>query len=168
MYLVIEFLFKQQIPISEQNTSSIATVESDISSAGNGSKSSTNHSPNTATAADNSNHGQFGASMANSSYSTVANNNSRMQSRQNQSSFIYNGSNYIKAMAPYQTATLTQQMKQMHHQFVSAASNQESAESGYSTPLANTAGNAGGTMKKLVYEVIVQVAVQHEAYIVLT
>lgn len=143
-----------------QNTSSIATVESDISSSGNGSKSSTNHSPYTVMTDQNTpqySQQQHQASMANSSYAAMTNGNKMKQQQQQQSSFIYNNgnANYIKAMAPYQTATLTQQMKQMHHQFVNAASNQESPESGYSTPVTNTNGNPNGTMKKLVYEVIV-------------
>lgn len=117
---------------NQANTSSIATVESDVSSSGNGSKSSANHSPYTVISDQNTNL----VSTASSSGATA---------------FCYNGTKYIKA---YQSNTMTQQMKQMHHQFVNSSNgNEGSPESGYSTPVNAVSGT--GTAKKLVYEVIV-------------
>lgn len=130
---------------NQQNTSSIATVESDVSSSGNGSKSSSNHSP--CTVLNDNNTTNF-ASISSSSYTNMSKSGAK-PAPANPTTFLYNGTNYIKA---YQTQTMTQQLKQMHHQFINSG-NHDSPESGYSTPV-NTSNNTG-TMKKLVYEVIV-------------
>ena len=122
---------------NQQNTSSIATVESDISSSGT--KSSQNHSPCTVLSSENTNI----ASLSSSSYTNVSKVSNKPQ--QQQTTFLYNGTNYIK------TQTMSQQLKQMHAQFVSSG-NTGSPESGYSTPINH--GNST-TTKKLVYEVIV-------------
>lgn len=124
---------------NQQNTSSIATVESDISSSGT--KSSQNHSPCTVLSSENTNI----ASLSSSSYTNVSKVSNNKQQQQQQTTFLYNGTNYIK------TQTMTQQLKQMHAQFISSG-NHESPESGYSTPINNVNPT---TMKKLVYEVIV-------------
>lgn len=137
----------------QQNTSSIDTVESDVSSSGNGSKSSTNHSPYTVL-----NEGQSiyqTSSYYNNSKNLSVNSNNNPNPNKPNTTFLYNGTNYIKA---YQTQTMTQQLKQMHHQFVNNSggnmNHMESPESGYSTPNTVNNGNSG-TIKKLVYEVIV-------------
>ena len=120
----------------QNNTSSIATVESDVSSSGT-SKSSTNHSPYTVMTTDNT--ANF-ASISSSSYTNMGKVASKPPtSSTTATTFMYNGSSnmYIKAY-PQQ-------------RFMGAS--HESPESGYSTPV----NNSGNTMttKKLVYEVIV-------------
>jgi len=129
--------------VANNNATSISTAESDISSSGNGSKSSVTHSPYTVLTDQNSNF----TSVTASNYSKASASNGQQKQA---TTFVYNGTNYIKA---YQTQTMNQQFKQMHQQYVTTnGSSQESPESGYSTPI-NVVNSS--TIKKLVYEVIV-------------
>lgn len=135
-----------------QNFSSVATVESDASSSSsienktistsNG-KSSTSHSPY-AVSAENQSNSYFSSA---SSYS-AAMNSQESHTLGKPQTLVYNGSNniYIKT---YQHQP---QQSQQRNLFTNI-SNNESLESGYSTPINTT--NSTTLNKKLVYEVIV-------------
>lgn len=157
--------FKIDYMKQKNNSSSIATVESDASSSSsienkttsttsNCGKSSIAHSPFTILPDNNANSNYF-ASISSSSYSNIISHKPPMSqnlvnannSKQTPQTLVYSGSNnvYIKSYQPQHSQQMQSQQQYKNHQQLSSS---DSPESGYSTPINNLS-------KKLVYEVIV-------------